>query len=136
MSDKQIQLQEIGKSALLSIKEMVEKLEEAEDQDAIEAARQEIEEDPLSVEVRGGWHLPGEGNDSAPEEFKILLSTGGPATRIIGDLDASREPTNVKLQSQDWFTQWTDWHYGQVEDPHSRIVEILQKYASCFWYGE
>ena len=42
-----------------------------------EEARQAIQEDPLSVEVRSGWHAPGE--NSEPDEYNILLGTGGPA---------------------------------------------------------
>ena len=50
-----------------------------------EDAGRRIQEDPLSVLVRSGWHSPGEKMEAA--EYEILLSTGGPATRIVGDLD-------------------------------------------------
>jgi hypothetical protein len=51
-----------------------------------DAAREAIQEDPLSFQVRSGWYQPGS-EDNEPEEFELLLSTGGPATRIIGDID-------------------------------------------------
>jgi hypothetical protein len=53
-----------------------------------------ILEAPLSVDVI--------------HEYRILLSTGGPAVRIIGELDRDWIPYTVRLQCQDWFTEWTD----------------------------
>ena len=52
---------------------------------------------PLSVLVRSGWYIPGTAPGYA-EEFEILLSTGGPACRIIGQLDAG----SVAWQSRVW----------------------------------
>ena len=49
-----------------------------------EIARATILQDPLSVQVRSGWCSPGSGPGS-PEEYEILLATGGPAARIIGE---------------------------------------------------
>lgn len=68
-------------------------------------AVQDIYESPLSVQVRGGWHDIGV-TDAEDEEFEILLSTGGPAARIIGDLGMHNAPEDVQLQYQDWFTPW------------------------------
>ncbi len=93
-----------------------------------DAARQAIEEDALSLEVRSGWYSPGS-EDNKPEEFCLLLGTGGPAVRIIGDLDGG-SPSNPKLQTQDWFTPWTDYHTTSEED------DILQKYCEVFYFGE
>lgn len=90
-------------------------------------ARQRINEDALSVQIRSGWYTPGETPE--PEEFEILLSTGGPATRIIGELDESREPYRARLQCQDWFTPWTDVYIQDATD-------TLLDYARCFYYGE
>lgn len=73
--------------------------------------RQRIEESPLSVQVRSGWYSPG-GHDPAnpPEEFEILLSTGGPALRIRGELDEHCQPSRAWLEYQDWGTPWTEFH--------------------------
>jgi hypothetical protein len=90
-----------------------------------ERARQRIEEDALSVEVRSGWHAPG-GGDSEPAEFCILLTTGGPAVRIIGDLDRG-EPTRPRLEVQDWFKPWTGYT-GADSD-------TLLAYCQCFYFG-
>jgi len=94
------------------------------DEDAI---HERIQESPLSVEVRGDWHAPGE-EDEGPSEFNILLSTGGPALRIIGDLDANREPTRARLQYQDWGTPWTEL----VDVDHDDLLA----WCCVFYFGE
>ncbi|MFN6965165.1 MAG: hypothetical protein ACK4S4_15575 [Pyrinomonadaceae bacterium] len=93
-----------------------------------DAARQTIEESPLSIEVRSGWCTPGE--TMGPEEYSILLSTGGPALRLIGDLDQHNEPETAELQYQDWGTPWTPYHDENVDE------DVLIKYAQCFYFGE
>jgi hypothetical protein len=92
-----------------------------------EDAEQRIQEDALEVSVRSDWHNPGDKPES-PSEFKILLSTGGPATRIIGELNEHGEPTRARLQVQDWGTPWTD--YREADE------EALLAYARCFYFGE
>ncbi len=54
--------------------------------------------------------------------------TGGPATRIIGELNEHGEPTRARLQVQDWGTPWTDYRGGDQE--------TLLTYARCFYFGE
>jgi hypothetical protein len=94
-------------------------------------AREAIEQDPLSVEVRSGWYTPG--GDSDPEEFRILLTTGGPAVQIRGELDQYKQPTRAYLQCQDWFTPWTDV-FGEGE---RRVdSDVLLEYAQTFYFGE
>lgn len=91
-----------------------------------DAVRKRIEEGPLSVQVRSGWYSPGE-PDNTPDEFEILLSTGGPALRIIGDLDRYGQPDRPRLQYQDWGTPWTE--YCDVDE------ETLTTYCACFYFG-
>ncbi|MBA7642089.1 hypothetical protein ES703_49775 [subsurface metagenome] len=94
-----------------------------------EAIRQTIQEDPLSLEVRSDWHSPGE--DSGPLDFMILLCTGGPAVRIIGELDEHQQPESAAIEYQDWFTPWE--RYGGTT---SEEDEILLTYALQFYFGE
>jgi hypothetical protein len=107
--------------------EELEELEEAAgdtaDQDE---ARERIQEDALSVQVRSGWTDPGD--DLTAEEFELLLCTGGPAVRIIGDLDQHKQPTRARLQVQDWHKPWTEY-MGADRD-------TLLTYAACFNFGE
>lgn len=91
-------------------------------------ARQRIEEDALSVQVRSGWTDPGT-EEFEPEEFEILLCTGGPAVRIRGELDGNGEPSRAWLEYQDWGTPWTEYHGEGCER------ETLLTYCRCFYFG-
>ena len=92
-------------------------------------AEERINEDPLSVEFRGGWH--GVGETSEDEEYNILLCTGGPAVRIIGDLGSGGEAHSARLEYQDWGTPWTEYSPMTSEER-----EFLLAYASHFYYRE
>lgn len=93
--------------------------------DEEEEARQRIQDDPLSVEVRSDWTNPGEPLE--PSEFMILLCTGGPSVRIVGELNLG-EPCRAWLEYQDWGTPWTRY-FGTDSD-------TLCQYASQFYFGE
>lgn len=95
-----------------------------------EEARQSIDEDPLSVQVRSDWHNPGEEKGETPAEYVILLCTGGPAVRITGELDQWQQPGSAKLQYQDWFTPWELYHTSEEE------YKALITYAGQFYFGE
>lgn len=88
-----------------------------------EDAEQRIQEDALSLEFRSGWTSDKE--DMQPEEFCLLLATGGPAVRIIGDVDHHGELTRPRLQVQDWFTPWTEV-FNEIEQ------DTLEAYVSCY----
>lgn len=98
-----------------------------DDREALgESVRTYAQEMPLSVLVRSDWHAPGA--ESTYAQFELLLSTGGPAVRIIGELDSYGEPYRPELQYQDWSIPWTG-------HPEAKI-DPLQWFASQFWYGE
>lgn len=120
---------EQGFAQFRSIKDMVEALnaaQKAEDQDAEEAAREAIEQDALSVEVRSGWYAPGANGE--PEEFKILLCTGGPAAQIRGELGEHNEPSKAWIEVQPWTRLDLSGEEG--------AEEILLTYARVFYWGE
>jgi hypothetical protein len=94
--------------------------------DDADTVRERIQESPLSVQVRGGWYAPGEDKPEA-EEFEILLSTGGPALRIMGELSQG-EPSRAWLEYQDWGTGWTQ--YFKVEQ------DTLLTFCQQFYFGE
>lgn len=115
-----------------SIKEMVEELKTARDSGddgKIEEAEQRIHEDALSVQVRSGRYEPGR-EKAEPEEFEILLCTGGPAVRIIGSLNEYQEPESARIEHQDWFTPWTEYRLTVEEE------DILLAYCQCFYFGQ
>ncbi len=93
-----------------------------------ERAQRHIEEGPLSVEVRSGWHVPGAPYE--PEEYCILLGTGGPAARIIGDLGECNQPETARFEYQDWFKPWTAAQISSEDEA------TLLAYAQHFYFGE
>ena len=110
----------------IEAEELAELEDAAGECESREDAETRIQEDALSVEVRGAWHTLGE-----PEiltDFNILLSTGGPATRIRGEIDQHGEPSRAWLEVQDWGTPWTQ--YFDIEQ------DTLLTYARCFYFGE
>lgn len=121
------------------IASLVERLRVAEEQDAnggadeTYAPREEIEQSPLSVMVRDGWRQPGGAVQDGPEEYEILLCTGGPAVRIRGTFNGIPEPETAELQYQDWGTPWTTW---RGEDTPDDLEETLLAYARVFYWGE
>lgn len=72
-----------------------------------EDAMQRIYEDPLDVQFRSGWASCPE--DLNAEEFQILLCTGGPAVRLMGELGFDGDVARVWMEFQDWGTPWTQF---------------------------
>jgi hypothetical protein len=129
-----------------NIVEMLEALEVAEEQALTgdDEARERILESILSVEVRSGWHTPDDEDGDTPAEYRILLTTGGPALQIVGDLDEYGEPETAKLQSQDWFKPWTDVPAQALlpdtkdDQPISldeQVTATLLTFVQCFYFG-
>ncbi len=122
-----------AKAQLESIVEMVAAMKAAEEEDddnVREEARERIKQGPLSVEVRSDWYTLGQDSDKSPSEYRILLSWGGPACQIVGDLDQYLEPDSARIEYQDWGTPWTPLRGISREEE-----EALISYARCF-YGE
>jgi hypothetical protein len=95
-----------------------------------EKAREAIDEDPLSIEVRTGWFNPCQEAQGELAEYHILLCWGGPAVRIIGELGRGSTPETARLEYQDWFTPWEAYPLSPDQE------EILLDYARDFYYGE
>lgn len=104
------------------LKELEEEAGECKDQDE---ARQRIQEDALSVRIFGE-RTDGEW---VADKFEILLATGGPAVRIMGELDANGEPSHAWLEIQDWGTPWQEYYETGIRD-------TLLAYCRCFYFGE
>jgi hypothetical protein len=108
------------------LKELEELEAAAGDCNSEDQARQRIQEDPLSIEVRSDWSAPGGPYEMC--EFQILLCTGGPAVRIVGELDSNLQPCRAWIEYQDWFTKWE-----QLMDDDQ---DALLAYCSVFYFGE
>lgn len=129
---------EQAKMQLMSIQGMVSTLNKIriaesqgkDDYSQLEQAEQAIHEDALSVEVRSGWYTLDQDSDRKPQEYTILLCTGGPACRVIGQLSEHGEPETARIEYQDWGTPWIDYRLTAEEEK-----DVLT-YASCFYFGE
>ena len=106
-----------------------QQLQESNDYDQQDELRESVSNSALSVEFRSGWYSSPESiTDLRPEEFKILLSWGGPALRVIGEIEENYA-VNPKLQYQDWGTAWTDLKITEDQQ------ESLNWFCNCFYFG-
>jgi hypothetical protein len=130
LSDEYHHAKENAKGWIQNAKEMLEAIESEEEQEQDDKI-QELQDSALSVQVRSGWVAPGAFLRGAkeppiPEEYEILLTTGGPALRIVGKLTEHCEPETAELQVQDWFIPWTR---------HNADEDLLLRFARHFWFG-
>ena len=100
---------------LRNIEDMVERLRCTEGCTGEDDIHEEIIEDPVSVETH--------------KSYEIMLCWGGPAVRIVGNLDKHTQPETAALQYQDWFTPWTNYPLNNVE------TDTLIAYASEFCFA-
>jgi len=98
----------------------------ASDDEAYEAIREEIQEAPLSLAVRSLWAEPGAPLESG--HFCILLTTGGPGLRIIGDLGRFSCPECSRLEYQDWGAAWREYLPADSA--------TLDAWAAQFYWGD
>ena len=68
--------------------------------------------------------------DALPTGFEMLLTTGGPALKIVGKLNQYGEAENPVMQIQDWFTPWSE--YTPDMDDFS---EALDWFVGLFYFG-
>lgn len=103
--------EEQAKIQLETIYELVNKYKKESEE---ESAHEAILESPLEVGVN--------------KQYFILLCTGGPAVRIIGNLNENSEPITASIQYQDLSTPWTDLDTGSTDE------EIMLAYAQHFYF--
>ena len=106
-------------------------------EDQTEEGAEAIYETPLEVLVRSPWYLPYD--NASPDEYQILLCTGGPAVRVIGKLE-NGSPVSARLEYQDWFQPWMEYTPfvadGNLAAELRQIENKLLEFASFFHYGE
>ena len=97
--------------------------------------RDRVTQQALSVEVRSDWHTPGDNENASPNEYRVLLTWGGPALMLCGDLDEHGSPEgNARFEIQDWGTPWTVYRPDVCfEDYYEKAVAW---FANCFYFGE
>lgn len=137
MADKYEHARANARSWYNSIVEMVEALAQADanrDGIAQDSAREAITESVLSVEVRRPWQCAG-GEIEPPVEYRILLTTGGPALKLTGELSEHGEPETAELQMWDWGLPWRAWWPPRIA-ARNGYRETLLAFARCFYFGE
>jgi hypothetical protein len=128
---------ENAKGHLESIRDLVGRWKANEDGTPGDESEREFDEYPLSVEVREAWRtLADYDPDHKPAEYKITLTTGGPALRIIGELDQYGQPESATMEWQDWGTPWTELHGADMPFEPSKVDEILLAFAQHFYFGD
>jgi len=87
-----------------------------------------MQELPLSVEVRSGWHSPGAAGE--PLEFRIVLTCGGPGCEVIGEIDGHGEAAAPRIYA-------SEMGAGHFEvTPAGEECEALEWFCSLFSPGE
>jgi hypothetical protein len=123
---------ENGQAWLETITDQLARLKAAcrDSDDAYETIREEILESPLSVQVRSDWQPMDQPLQAS--QFCILLSTGGPGLRIVGDLGLYNCPENSRLEIQDWGTPWQEL----PQAANAATGAILDAWTAQFYFGE
>ena len=120
-----------GEGYLADMREAFEQMKAYTDIDnnLVDEAERRIQEMPLSVLIRDGWRTPGQDvSDDGPEEYEILLGTGGPACRIYGTLNQYGEPETAEMQWQDWFKPWERVRLSEDDQ------KLVMRFARQFWF--
>ena len=147
MADKYDDARQNARNWYDSIVEMVEALAQADanrDDIAQDSARDAITESVLSVEVRSDWYTLDNASHE-PAEYRLLLTTGGPALQLVGALNEYGEPETAELRMRDWVLPWLEWEpllFNPTMSRDERIAarngyrETLLTFARCFYFGE
>ena len=134
MSEKdQARAKEQAKAQLESIVDMVKRFEHCQscDGEDCDLTDEEIYAGVNLYYKEGAVVTEEERREYHDEEaYTILLCTGGPACRIIGDLDEHQQPDTAKLEYQDWFTPWVEYYNTTPEEG-----EALLSYARQFYFS-
>ena len=64
--------------------------------------REWVDSQALSVQLRSAWYA--QGTEPEPEEFRIVLSVGGPTLTLEGELDRYGSPCCAQLRYS-WYSQ-------------------------------
>ncbi len=121
-----------GLGVLAEITRLIKILDWALDTDRhrlVDSIQDRIKEMPLALSVRDAWRPAGQLTDEQPDEFEILLATGGPAVRIWGTLSHGC-PWKIQLQNQDWGTPW------QTVDISDEGNEALWRFSMYFDFAD
>jgi hypothetical protein len=117
----------VGELDTDELEELAELKEAAGECESEDDAHERIQEDPLSIELSGTWNVC---STPVADKAIILLGTGGPAVRIVCELDSYMQPQHAWIEAQDWFQPWTEYLGNAISRGD------LLGYCSHFCFGE
>lgn len=127
------EIEEGRAQALSYAAELAEKLaalraaNEADDYGRADELADELYQLPVEVSWRAvAWQTTTQAPDA--DEFRIMLSWGGPSVQITGELDMDGEVCSHRLEWQDWFKPWTE-----VVPAHPAHAEAVGEFARLIW---
>jgi len=118
------QANEQAQANLESIKDIMERLDNADNQRDRAYIDEEIHEMPLSVQVSGSARPM---KDIEPERYTITLTTGGPHVEITGNLRNQFEPADATLKAYS--------HNEECTISSGENASELLEFARMFYYG-
>ena len=99
-----------------------------------EEVLERVYEYPLSVDLRGGWYPLGDPAAVEPEEYRIILTCGGPSLELRGDVGHRAGPVgHPKVCYADaWQGERRYLTYGEDSEALNWFVGILAALAVYF----
>jgi hypothetical protein len=118
-------------SQLSYIEELLHNYDTAEDESDKDDALTAIYENPLELTKDYDQMEDQDGEIHYGKElsYNLLLCTGGPAVRVIGNLNKWKEADSAKLQHQDWFTSWKD--APLTKDQKENLIRYVNFFLGC-----
>jgi hypothetical protein len=121
-------LREIGSDYASVIKELVESLE-SEFYSIQEDAIDQIRQMPLEITFRSEWESYSDWQDPSsikPSEVCVLLTTGGPAVRVVAKWDSEEfQAYSARLEVQDWGTAWEAYYEQGFGETLAQFINVL-----------
>lgn len=105
--------------------ELAELLEQVGSYESREEVERELREMPLCIEVRSGWVE--RGRDMEAEEYRIVLSCGGPHCELRGDLDNGSAHGPVRVLYSGWAES------GELFDINDEQRRALNYFVNLFF---
>ncbi len=127
-----------GEDCTLSDKEIIEGMDPVyDDLSATELrdkyhncddAEADLQKTPFEVEVRSDWYATDDGQSPRPHEYRILLTIGEPAVRIVGELGEDSVPVSACVQYQDGNESWV-YYNDMSHEEHANLLTFAQSFT-------
>ena len=128
MDEKMDEAIEAAKIVVENISKMVNRVEHCNDDDDCEVAEADLQKTPFEVEVRSDWYATDDGQSPRPHEYRILLTIGEPAVRIVGELGEDSVPVSACVQYQDGNESWV-YYNDMSHEEHANLLTFAQNFT-------